>query len=188
MNANSNVVYDVKGLVADLKAIEPQLKNQMVAEARAESVPAQSAIRQAIPSVAPLSGMNRVNNPSGRLAWGAGRPANQVKFGVKTTGSRRSAITPLFKLVVSSPMTAIADTAGKGPGVPRRLVTKPYSYRGEMRTHKINGQGSNMISVLRSRHKSNFVYPAVESSLPSVEAKLKLVVEKFALKVNRKLN
>jgi hypothetical protein len=188
MPENLNVVYDVKGLLADIKAIEPGLKKKMTDRAKSESEGMQNLIRQAIPDTAPLSGMDRVTNPSGRLAWGAGKPAKEVKFGYKTTGNNRRAVTPLFKLMITSPMTAIADVAGKGSGVPRSLTTKPYRYGGGTRTHRLNGQGRNMISVLRARNKSNFVYPAVEASLPGVEAKLKLVVEEFSQKVNRKLN
>jgi hypothetical protein len=182
------VVYDVKGLLADIKAIEPGLKKQMIAEARKLSVKPQTAIRDAIPAVAPLSGMSREKNPTGRLAWGAGKAANKVDFSTRATGSRRYAITSLFRLIVASPLTALADTAGKGSGVPRNERTKPYPYKGGTRTHKVNGQGEAMIVNLKKRSKSNFVYPAVEGKLAGVEADLKLVVEKYALKVNRKLN
>jgi hypothetical protein len=182
------VVYDAKGLLADIKAIEPGLKKQMLAEARKISEGPQTAIREAIPSVAPLSGMSREKNPNGRLAWGAGKPANKVDFSIRATGSRKFAITSLFRLIVASPLTALADIAGKGSGVPRNARTKPYSYKGGTRTHRVNGQGEAMIVNLKKRNKSNFVYPAVEGKLGSVEAELKLVVEKYALKVNRKLN
>jgi hypothetical protein len=188
MPESVRVVYDVKGLMANIKAIEPGLKKAMTDEAKGESQGLQTLIRKAIPDVAPLSGMNKINNPSGRLAWGAVKPADKVEFRYKTTGSNRRAITPLFKLMITSPMTAIADTAGKGSGVPRSLTSKPYRYQGGTRTHKLNGQGRSMIINLKRRNGSNFVYPAVEAGLPSVELKLKLVVEKYALKVNRKLN
>jgi hypothetical protein len=183
-----SIVFDAKGLLKDLTALEPGLKKELKAEARSESEEAQTAIRDAIPSVAPLSGMDIIRNPSGRLAWGAGKPANKVDFSISSKRSKNYAVTSLFRLIVASPMSAIADTAGKGSGVPRNLRTKPYSYKGETRTHKVNGQGEAMILNLKKRRGSNFVYPAVESSLPGVQAKVKLVVEKYAAKVNRKLN
>lgn len=185
---NSNIVYDAKQLFKELKTMEPKLKKEMLAEARGIAKEPLDLIKKAIPEVAPLSGMGMDKNISGRTAWGAVKPANKVDFSTRVTGSKKYATTSLFRLIVASPMTAIADTAGKGSGRPRSQVTKPYPYRGGTRSHKINGQGESMIRVLKDRRKSNFVYPAVEDSLPSVEVKLKLVVEKFARKVNRKTN
>lgn len=185
---NSNIVYDAKDLFKQLKTMEPKLKKEMLAEARKISKPSQDLVKSAIPEVAPLSGMGMDKNPTGRTGWGAVKPANKVDFSTRVTASKRYATTSLFRLIVASPMTAIADVAGKGSGIPRNQVTKPYAYKGGTRTHKINGQGESMIKTLRARKKSNFVYPAVEDSLPSVEAELKLVVEKFARKINRKTN
>jgi len=185
---NSKIVYDAKDLLNQLKTIEPKLKKEMLAEARGIAKKPQDKIKSVIPEVAPLSGMGMDKNPTGRTAWGAGKPANKVDFSTRTTGSRRYAVTSLFRLIVASPMTAISDIAGKGSGVPRNQVTKPYAYKGGTRTHEVNGQGESMIRVLRERRKSNFVYPAVEDSLPGIEAELKLVVDKFARKINRKTN
>lgn len=184
---SKEVVYDAKGLIRDLEALQPGLKKALVKEARAESQPALEAVKNAIKLDAPLSGMNKATT-SGRLGWGVKIPANQVKFGVRVTGSRKTAITPLFKLVVRSPMTAIADVAGKGSGIPRRDRTKDYAYKGGTRSHRVTTQGEVMITKLRQRRRNNFVYPAVEKSLPMTEQKLKLVLDRYAQKVNRKLN
>lgn len=195
---SKDVIYDAKGLMNHLKAVEPGLLKKLKAEARSESKETQSLIKDAIPKVAPMSGMSQIpvmssrgylnSSPNGRVAWNAGKPATEVKFSTRTTGSRRYAVTSLFRLIVASPMTAIADTAGKGSGVPRNAVTKPYTHNGKSRTHRVNGQGQNMIRVLAQRRASKFVYPAVERSLPNVQAKIKLVVEKYAQMVNRKIN
>jgi hypothetical protein len=186
--SNSNIVFDAKDLFNQLKTMEPKLKKEMLAEARKISKPSQDLVKSAIPEVAPLSGMGMDKNTSGRTAWGAVKPANKVDFSTRTTGSKKYAVTSLFRLIIASPMTAIADIAGKGSGIPRNQVTKPYAYKGGTRSHRVNGQGESMIRTLRARKKSNFVYPAVEDSLPSVEAELKLVVDKFARKINRKTN
>ncbi len=188
MNKNSNIVFDAKGLLNTLKEIEPKLKKELLAEARKISKEPQEAIRSAIPAVAPLSGMGIDKNRTGRTAWGAVKPANKVDFSTRTTGSKKYAVTSLFRLIVASPMTAIADIAGKGSGVPRNPTTKPYAYKGGTRTHKVNGQGEFMINELKARNKSKFVYPAVEKSLPGIEVELKLLIEKFAAKINRKTN
>ena len=185
--ANQEIVYDVKGLIRDLEALEPGMKKALKDDAKSISADSLDALKRGIKLEVPLSGMDKTNN-SGRLAWGQKIPANQVKFGMKTTRSNRRAITPLFKLTVTSPMTAIADTAGKGSGVPVRNRTKDYAYKGGTRTHRVTTQGRNMINVLRLRNRNNFVYPAVEKSLPMTERKLKLVLERYAAKVNRKLN
>jgi len=183
----NEVVYDVKGLIRDLEALEPGLKKALKNDAKAISSDSMQAVKDGIKLDAPLSGMQKLNN-SGRLAWGQKIPANQVKFGMKTTRSNRRAITPLFKLTVTSPMTAIADVASKGSGIPVRGRTKDYAYKGGTRSHAVTRQGQSMIRLLRLRRRNNFVYPAVEKSLPMTERKLKLVLDRYAAKVNRKLN
>jgi hypothetical protein len=45
-----------------------------------------------------------------------------------------------------------------------------------------------MIRHLKKNNNNNFVYPGVEKSLPRVQAEIKLILEKYAAKVNRKLN
>lgn len=184
----NEVVYDARGLIKDLEKLQPGLKKELLKEARSEAEPSLQAVRDAIKLDAPLSGMDKANNRRGRLAWGQKIPANQVKFGIRITGSKKTTITPLFKLIVRSPMTAITDVAGKGSGIPRRDRTKEYAYKGGTRTHAVNRQGQSMIYYLRLRRRKNFVYPAVEKSLPMTERKLKLVLDRYAAKVNRKLN
>ena len=183
-----NVVYDVKGLIKDLNALEPGLKKAMVKEAKAIAKPIASNIKQAIPSTAPLSGMLPQNNPSGRLAWGAGKPADQVSIRFRTGRSRNTAITPLVAIWVTSAMTAIADVAGKGSMRKAKKVTSEYAYKGGRRRHAVTSQGKTMIANLKSRYANNFVYPAVEDSLDDAESKIKLVIDKYARMVNRKTN
>ena len=57
-----------------------------------------------------------------------------------------------------------------------------------MRKHRTTTQGQKMIKHLRSKRGNNFVYPAAEASLPIVKAEIKLILERYAAKVNRKLN
>lgn len=185
---NTNVVVDAKKLFTELKTFEPKLKKELLAEARKIAKEPQDKIKEVIPKVAPLSGMSLDKNISGRTAWGAGKAADKVDFSTRVTGSKKFATTSLFRLIVASPMTAIADVAGKGSGRPRNPVTKPYAYKGGTRTHRVNGQGESMIRVLRDRKKSNFVYPAVEDSLPGIEASLKLVIEKYSAELTRRIN
>lgn len=185
---SNNVVYDVKGLIRDLNALEPGMKNQMVREAKAVAKPLVTNIRNAIPDIAPLSGMSKTANPSGRLAWGAGKKADSVTTKFRSSRSRKSAITPLISIWVNSPMTAIADIAGKGNMRKAKKVTSEYAYKGGTRRHKVTSQGRWMVKMLKDRYSNDFVYPAVEDSLPDAEQKVKLVIEKYARMVNRKLN
>jgi predicted ATP-grasp superfamily ATP-dependent carboligase len=85
-------------------------------------------------------------------------------------------------------MTAIADIAGKGNMRKAKKVTSEYAYKGGTRRHKVTSQGRWMLKMLKDRYSNDFVYPAVEDSLPDAEQKVKLVIEKYARMVNRKLN
>jgi hypothetical protein len=192
--ANSSVVYDVKGLIRDLNAFEPGLKKEMVREAKDIAKPIASNIKQAIPTTAPLSGMSITKNPSGRLAWGGstnakgGRiPANQVSVRFRSGRSRTRAITPLLSIWVTSPMTAIADVAGKGSMRKAKKITNEYAYKNGRRTHRVTNQGRIMIDRLRQRNANDFIYPAVGDSIDDAEVRVKLVLNKYAKKVNRKL-
>jgi hypothetical protein len=188
----SNVVYNIRQLTKDLNELEPGLKNQMVREAKEPAKPLIVAIRKVIPRTAPLSGMGQVTKKggpnSGRLAWGAGRKADNVVAKFRAGRSRRTAITPLVSIWVQSPMTAIADVAGKGNMRKAKPVTNEYAYKGRTRRHRVTSQGQTMVNKLRERNQNNFVYPAVEASLPNAEREIKLVIDKYARMVNRKLN
>lgn len=192
--ANSSVVYDVKGLIKDLNTLEPGLKKQMVREAKDIAKPIASNIKNVIPTTAPLSGMSLKNNPSGRLAWGGSTtakgnriPANQVSVRFRASRSRTRAITPLLSIWVTSPMTAIADIAGKGSMRKAKKVTSEYAYKGGRRSHRVTSQGRIMVARLRERNQNDFVYLAVGDSIDDAEVQVKLVLNKYAKKVNRKL-
>jgi hypothetical protein len=185
---NSSVIYDVKGLIRDLNALEPGMKNQMVREAKAVAKPLVTNIRNAIPDTAPLSGMSKIANPTGRLAWGAGKKADSVTTKFRASRSRRSAITPLISIWVNSPMTAVADVAGKGSMRKAKKITSEYAYKGGTRRHRVTSQGRTMVAMLRERYSNDFIYPAVGDSLDNAEREVKLVIDKYARMVNRKLN
>jgi hypothetical protein len=181
---SSNVVFDVKSLIRDLEALQPGMKKQLVKDSKDVAKPIASTIKSAIPTVAPLSGMN--NN--GRVGWGKGKPANAVSIRFRTGRSRVRAVTPLVAIWITSPMTAIADVAGKGGFSKARTVTSEYAYKDGTRKHRVTSQGQVMVRKLRERNLNNFIYPQVEDSLPNAEREVKLVIERYASKVNRKLN
>jgi hypothetical protein len=183
-----SVIYDVKGLLRDLEALEPGMRKALVKDAKDVAKPIVSIIKQSIPTTAPLSGMSKTNNPTGRLAWGAGKPANSVTTKFRSGRSRSRAITPLIAIWVNSPMTAIADVAGKGAMRKAKKVTSEYAYKGGTRRHRVTSQGQTMIRVLKERNLNNFVYPNVEDRIDDAQAEVKLIIERYARKVNRKLN
>jgi hypothetical protein len=191
----SNVLYDIRALTKELNELEPGMKSAMVREAKSEAKPIVTILKQVIPKTAPLSGMSLNKNPTGRLAWGGSQtkkgnriPANSVTVKFRTGRSRTRAITPLVAVWVNSPMTAIADVAGKGNMRKAKKITSEYAYKGGTRRHRVTTQGETMIRVLKSRNLNNFVYPNVEDQIDNVSAEVKLVIERYARKVNRKLN
>lgn len=182
-----SVIYDVKGLIRDLNNISPELKKLMVKEAKQIAKPIASNIKSVIPTTAPLSGMTPEKNPTGRLAWGAGKPANQVSVRFRAGRSTTRAITPLVSIWVTSPMTAITDVAGKGSMRKARKITNEYYYKDGTRKHKVTTQGRIMVQRLRERNANDFVYVAVGDSIDDAEQQVKLVISKYARLVNRKL-
>jgi hypothetical protein len=84
-------------------------------------------------------------------------------------------------------MTAIADVAGKGSMRKAKKITNEYAYKNGRRTHRVTSQGRIMIDRLRQRNQNDFIYPAVGDSIDDAEVRVKLVLNKYAKKVNRKL-
>ena len=184
-----DIVYNAKEILKALDQLQPGLKKVLVREVKFAAAPAITAIKSAIPKVNPfISPVRPVSNTRGRLGWGVKVKPDAVKPSFKTKASKKFAVTSLVSIVVSSPATALADVAGKGSGVPRRTVTDSYSWKGQTRSHRVTTQGRSMIRHLKKNNHNNFVYPAVEKSLPRVQAEIKLILENYAAKVNRKLN
>lgn len=179
-----NVVYDVKGLLRDLEGLTPGLKKQLVRDAKAVGKPIAAIIKSQIPTTAPLSGMAH----KGRTGWGSGKPANSVTVKFRSGRSRYSAVTALVSVWVNSPMTAIADVAGKGSMRKAKRITSEYAYKDGSRRHKVTTQGRWMIVRLKERNLNNFVYPNVEDHLDDAQKQVKLIVDKYARMVNRKLD
>jgi hypothetical protein len=179
-----NVIYDVKGLLKDLEQLQPGLRKALVKDAKDIGKPIAAVIKSQIPTTAPLSGMAN----SGRLGWGSGKPANSVTTKFRSGRSRYTAVTPLVSVWVNSPMTAIADIAGKGAMRKAKKVTSEYAYKGGKRRHQVTTQGRIMVSRLKERNLNNFVYPAVEDRIEDAQTQIKLIIDKYARMVNRKLN
>jgi hypothetical protein len=178
-------VVNIKSLIRELNQIEPKLAHKLRNEAKAPAKPLVARIKAVVRSITPLSGMRT----RGRLGWGMSKPADHTLTKFSSGYSRSKAITSLVSIWVDSPMTSVADVAGKGSNRKAKIVTKPYPYKGGKRTHHINGGngGDIFVANLRSKRMNNFVYPAVESSLPDVEREIKLVIRKFEAELARKI-
>jgi len=182
------VVFNVREVMRELNNLDPQLTKDLRKEAKGVASGMQKAIKRKINTIQPLSGMRPENNPTGRLAWGAGKKADTVVIRFRASRSRTRAVTPLVSLWITSPMTAVADTAGKGNFRRSQSITREYDYKGAKRRHRVNPrQGEQFVSALKSRDANNFVYGQVEAEIPMAEREIKLIFEKYARKVNRRI-
>jgi hypothetical protein len=121
----------VSEMVARLKELDPKLVTQMRKELRGVTTSVASNIKSNIGSMKPpLSGMG---NQRYREAWGGAVTGVSISL----AGNRRRDVTPLLKIKVDAPKTAvgylIAENAGKRGGA------------GD------SPQGSNLIAVLTDR-------------------------------------
>jgi hypothetical protein len=153
------LITDIAAVQRELMKIEPELKKAMVKDIKQVAVPVQSAIKSAIPQVAPLSGMNN----RGRLGWNTtvGKRPGTVSI-VYRSGSKRSAplVTSLVSVNVGSAVMVMSDMAGKRNPNGR------------------NARGAAMIRGL-SRQPSRYVWPAAERALPQVEGKIEEIVSRY---------
>jgi hypothetical protein len=185
-------VADIRNLQRALKAIDPKLRTQLLREAKEPAKPVQAAVKNAIPSVSPLSGMSQ-----GRLAWqgsvdAKGRSHNpkDVKIQFRTSMSGKSLTTSLVRVRVASPAVVVADMAGKSgkyfdKGYRGSGFTREYPYKGGTRRHRVNGQGRAMVRNLGGS-ASRFVWPAAERSIPAARDAVDRVISKFAKMITQR--
>jgi len=192
---------DYNDLIRELNRVQPTLVKQMQKDYRKIAKPVQIAIKNKIPSVAPLSGFIPKTQP-GRLTWGANyqNKSKPVKSVLIQTPSSRKAPRVFSKhktdafsvarLQVTNAAVVLADMAGRTrKDINKYSRTKPYDYsrsKTGKRTHKINNQGKIMIDRL-GKTASRYVYKGVESSLPKAKAESKIVLEKAFIIINRRL-
>jgi hypothetical protein len=128
MVETSVVVKGVPKMVARLKDLDPQLVKDFRKDLRKVAESTASKIKTQIGTTPPLSGMGG----GYRTDWGGAKTGINTSF----TGSRRADITPLLKIRVDAPKTAIGYMIAEKAGV-----------RGSGSTP----QGSNLIAVLTDR-------------------------------------
>jgi len=73
-------------------------------------------------------------------------------------------------------MPAIVGVAGKGSGVPRKLVTNEYDYKGGRRRHRLNGQGAALIGFSKTFFASGAGSTLI-ATLKVVLGKINFIIE-----------
>jgi hypothetical protein len=200
-------VQDIRALQKKLKEIEPSLRTQFLREVKAIGKEPEKAIRNAIPTTSPLSGLD----PNGRgrnatLQWGkvtkgaksGGAKSTTIRF--RTQSGGKSLTATLLGIRVNSAASSVADMAGRsgasvGRGYKGSGRTKPT-----VRTYKDGSQsvlftkpatqkaGLAFIRNLNSRlgnQPSRMVYKAVEKSLPQTSKDVQFVIDKWSIRASK---
>lgn len=200
-------VQDIRKLQRDLKDIEPKLRTQFMREVKVIGKEPQKAIRNAIPTSPPLSGLD----PNGRgrnakIQWGkvtkgaksGGAKSTTIRF--RTQAGGKSLTTTLLGIRVNSPATSIADMAGRsgrsiGAGYRNSGFSKPMrrtyadgSQSLQFRRRATRTQGEAFIRNLNSRignRPSRMAWKAVEKSLPRLSRDVQFVIDKWSIIASR---
>lgn len=192
MGSNDILVTDVRQMQRKLKAIDPDLRKQLLRDAKAIGEKGADRIRSAIPAVSPL----RASNSRGRLSWdnqvnskGQVLAANKTQVQFRTSSSGRSATTSLVAVKVVAPMTIIADIAGRSgkamnQGYRNSGYTREFNRNGIQVRMRLNGQGQGMIKKLGGG-ASRFAWPALIQSKPQLEAEVRAVIDRYTAIANR---
>lgn len=191
---NNLSVTDVRALQRRLKEIDPMLRTQLLRDAKKVAEPTVTAVKSAIGSVTPNSGMLR---PGARLNWnnaidGKGRShkALDVKPQFRTSESGRSNTTSLVRVKVGNPAVSLADMGGRSgryrnAGYKGSGRTRPYAYKGGTRDHKVNGQFRGIEEKIGGS-ASRFVWPAAEKSLPAAREAIEKILRDAYARINSK--
>lgn len=193
-DVNSLSVKDIRNLQKRLKAIDPKLRTQLLRDAKKVAEPTVTAVKSAIGSVTPNSGMLR---PGARLNWnnaidakGRSHNALDVKPQFRTSESGRSNTTSLVRVKVGNPAVTLADMGGRSgrylnAGYKGSGFTKEYSYKGGTRRHRVNGQFKGIESKIGGS-ASRFVWPAAEKSLPAAREAIEKILRDAYTRINSK--
>jgi hypothetical protein len=195
VGANDFLASDLRKLQRMLKDIDPELRKQFMRDAKSVGKEAESLVKPALPSSAPLSGMKT----NGAYGWNTqerkGRRVapnkTEVRFRTATGGNTAGGTSSLVSVRVVAPMTVIADIAGRsgswiGKGDKGSGYSKPYTDRyGNITRHRLYGQGEALVASLGGRG-SRYAWPAIVGRKGSLESKVQDVVEKYSAIANGK--
>jgi hypothetical protein len=204
---------DYQDLIRELNRVQPTLIKQMQKDFKLIAKPVQSAVKNAIPTAPPTSGIHKKRPQRtvsgfyprvvpGRLTWGANtqnrnKPVKSVLIETPSAAKaaramRRAKVgaASIARLRVDNAAVVMADMAGKsGKYINKRKQTSEYSYSRSAsgsRKHRINNQGRGMIRAL-SGSSSRYVWPAAERAVPQTFAKSNQSLQKAYDVVNRRM-
>jgi len=155
-------IYGVQEAMRALRAMEPALQREAVRKIKVAAEPMAAGVREALPSQAPLSGMDN----KGRLGWGArGAAAVKVKYGGRRGRDRNE--WPLVSIVLTGAAGSMYDMAGRGSA-----------------GH--TPQGKALVSGLTARGgaPSRAAWKAAEARIASVQAAVLVAVKEVSLQTN----
>lgn len=183
---------DYRGLLRDLKTIEPTAVGQLKKDYKIISKDMASEVRRAIPKTYPLGprrnksagGKRSGFDHSGRTAWGkqptmntdgkTSYPANSVYIQTPSKRPRKGRYVSIARLKVNSAATSLADMTGRGGVFDSKGLSRAHDIRlfgGPVvnRQYRLNGQGRalarNLSSGAKGRLKaggSRYAWPAAE--------------------------
>jgi hypothetical protein len=164
-------VTGIAEMTKTLKGIDNDIVKQARKDLRTGAKPVADAVKQNIPSEAPLSGM--VHN--GRTAW---KPSG-VKVTVKTNFSKKA------ERKGTSLVSIVAGAQGKNSQGSAAFQIADMSGRKRKGNTR---SGKAMIRGLNSTGRaSRYVYPAAERQLPYVQDVVRGTIKKLTRDYNRKL-
>ncbi len=197
-------VQDIRALQKKLREIEPELRREFLREVKAIGKEPQKAIRDAIPTESPLSGMNpATRGRNATLQWGkvskgaksGGAKSTTIRF--RTQAGGKSLTATLLGIRVNSAASSVADYAGRSG----RYIGKGYKASGYSklirRTYKDGSQsvgfkreatakgGQAFIQNLNDKlgnKPSRMAWKAVEKSLPATSKSIQFVIDKWIIK------
>jgi len=185
------MVTDWRFLIRETRKIEPRLMREFKKNALVIGRPVDNAVKKGISKRAVIRGMKPKVIP-GRTSWG-GNGVDVRKTDLKVNTNIYKKGVGIVSVWVQSPAVAIADMAAmRGPS----RYTKEYAYSKSAtgkRKHYVNGQGSGMVIGLRKSTKtkkrdvSRIVYPSAEKALPTVNAKMLVLIAGMSQQINSEI-
>lgn len=208
---------DYRGLINELKMIEPTSVGQLKKDYKIISKDMAQEVRRAIPKTYPLGprkdkragGKTSGFDHSGRTAWGKqasmnmgnskAYPANSVFIQTPSKRPRKGRYVSIARLKVNSAATAMADMTGRGGQFDTKGMSRAHDIRlfgGPVvrRQYRLNGQGRALARNLSSGAKdklksggSRYAWPAAEKKQ---EATRKAMIQRLQVAydtINRKL-